>query len=80
MSMDDEAVKQEIAKYWQDNGNFQADLGTNMHRTIELFLNDAKRDVSCDSTAEMQQFFIFFKSETYLHAIADTFPNGMVYF
>ena len=57
------SVTQEIAKYWQNNGNFQADLGTKMHRSIELYLNEAERDVSGDSTVEMKQFFDFFEKE-----------------
>ena len=68
LRMNDEAIKHEIAKYWQDNGNFQADLGTEMHRSIELYLNNANKDLSSDCTPEIQQFFTFFEKEICLRS------------
>ena len=53
MHLEEEDIKSELAKMWNQYGNERADYGTGVHLSIELQLNLAPRD---DRSPEMEQF------------------------
>ncbi len=53
---------EEIKKGWEDNGNFQANLGTRMHYNIECFLNGLEVQ---DDSKEFGYFLNFWKDFNY---------------